>query len=59
MLERQCTYCTSVFEVTVLDISVMVGTLPLGLLQRYRIPFPTESSINLHFISPCPHFFKM
>lgn len=47
------------FEVTVLDISVMVGTLPLGLLQRYRIRFPTESSINLCCISPCLHFLML
>lgn len=41
-------------EVTVLEISVMVGTLPLGLLQKWSIPDPTESRLNLHFICPCP-----
>ena len=43
-------------EVTVLEIRVMVGTWPLGLLQRWSIPVPTESRTNLHFIFPYPEF---
>lgn len=35
--------------------SIMVGAWPLWLLQRCRIPFPTESSVNPHISFPCPN----
>lgn len=44
-----------VCEVRVLGISIMVGTLPLGLLQRCSILVHTESSVNLRSSSPCPN----
>lgn len=33
--------------------SIMVGAWPLWLLQRCRIPVPTESSVNPHISFPC------